>query len=208
VFVTRDELQFPPCETLLWKAAPTAPTSIRVVRHDRLSVKLRQDKWPSWSGNPADVGSNYYEGGRRHLISASSRSLPWRNLSTGLGLSLTFVMAVPIGAPQTKGGQVSAGAARKPPETERALRSNVQSGRLDDFVGQTSLTIAPMLTISIVPLGYVSTWIQANAPIKRAREMVDILRRADAEGLNPEDYDGPGWVERFAQLESSDSPRG
>jgi L,D-transpeptidase YcbB len=42
-------------------------------------------------------------------------------------------MAVPIGAPQTKGGQVSAGAARKPPETERALRSNVQSGRLDDL---------------------------------------------------------------------------
>jgi hypothetical protein len=72
---------------------------------------------------PADVGSNYYEGGSRHLISASSRSLPWRNLSIGLGLSLTFVMAVPIGAAQTKGGQVSAGAARKPPETERALRS-------------------------------------------------------------------------------------
>ena len=38
--------------------------------------------------------------------------------------------------------------------------------------------------------------------------MVDILRRADPEGLNPEDYDGPGWVERFAQLESSDSPEG
>jgi murein L,D-transpeptidase YcbB/YkuD len=36
--------------------------------------------------------------------------------------------------------------------------------------------------------------------------MVEILRRADAEGLNPEDYDGPRWAERFAHLESSHSP--
>jgi murein L,D-transpeptidase YcbB/YkuD len=52
------------------------------------------------------------------------------------------------------------------------------------------------------------TLIHANAPTKRVREMVEILRRADAEGLNPEVYDGPRWVERFAQLESSHSPEG
>jgi hypothetical protein len=64
----------------------------------------------------------------RHLISASSRSLPWRNLFLAFGSWLIFVMALPIGAAQTKSGQGIAGAARELPETERALRSNGSIG--------------------------------------------------------------------------------
>jgi L,D-transpeptidase YcbB len=56
------------------------------------------------------------------------------------------------------------------------------------------------------PSGYALTWIQGDAPTKRAREVVEILRKAAAEGLNPEDYDGPRWSERFAHLESAHSP--
>jgi len=142
------------------------------------------------------------------LISASSRSLPWRNLSVAFWLWLTFVIAVPIGAAQTKGGHGGAGAVQKLPETERALRANVQSGRLDDLRWPDFSDYRADVANFYRPSGYALTWIQGNAPTKRAREMVEILRRADAEGLNPEDYDGSRWVERFAHLESSHSPQG
>jgi len=139
------------------------------------------------------------------VISASSRSLPWRNLSIGPGLCLTFVVAVPIGPAQTKDGQASAGAAQKLPETGKALRSNVQSGRLDDLRWPDFSDYRADVDNLYRPSGYALTWIQGDAPTKRAREMVEMLRRADAEGLNPEDYDGPRWAERFARLETSHS---
>jgi len=148
------------------------------------------------------------EAGGDTLISAGSRSLPWRNLSVAFWLWLTFVIAVPIGAAQTKGGHGGAGAAQKLPETERALRANVQSGRLDDLRWPDFSDYRADVDNFYRPSGYALTWIQGNAPTKRAREMVEILRRADTEGLNPEDYDGARWVERFAHLESSHSPEG
>ena len=148
------------------------------------------------------------EAGGDTLISAGSRSLPWRNLSVAFWLWLTFVIAVPIGAAQKKGGHGGAGAAQKLPETERALRANVQSGRLDDLRWPDFSDYRADVDNFYRPSGYALTWIQGNAPTKRAREMVEILRRADTEGLNPEDYDGARWVERFAHLESSHSPEG
>ncbi len=142
------------------------------------------------------------------MISAGSRSLPGRNLSVAFWLWLTFVTAVPIGAAQTKGGLGGAGAVQKLPETERALRANVQSGRLDDLRWPNFSDYRAHVDNFYRPSGYALTWIKGNAPTKRAREMVEILRRSDAEGLNPEDYDGHRWVERFAHLESSHSPEG
>ena len=139
------------------------------------------------------------------MISASSLSLPWRNLSIGLGLWLTLVIAIPIGTAKTKGGQGSGRAAQKLPETEGALRSSVQSGRLDDLRWPDFSDYRADVDNFYRPSGYALTWIQGDAPTKRAREMVEMLRRADAEGLNPEDYDGPQWAERFARLEASHS---
>jgi len=139
------------------------------------------------------------------LISASSLSLPWRNLSIGLGLWLTLVIAIPMGTAKTKGGQGSGRAAQKLPETEGALRSSVQSGRLDDLRWPDFSDYRADVDNFYRPSGYALTWIQGDAPTKRAREMVEMLRRADAEGLNPEDYDGPRWAERFARLETSHS---
>jgi hypothetical protein len=85
------------------------------------------------------------------LISASSRSSPWHNLSIGFPFWLTFVMAVPIVAAQTKAGLGSTGAAEKLPETERARYDRTFSRvAWTTCAGQTSLIIAPMLTIFIV----------------------------------------------------------
>jgi L,D-transpeptidase YcbB len=44
-------------------------------------------------------------------------------------------------------------------------------------------------------------WIKEGKPTSRAREMVETLLRADREGLNPDDYDGPRWGGRFDHQE-------
>lgn len=49
-------------------------------------------------------------------------------------------------------------------------------------------------------------WIEHSRPTARAREMIDLLSHADTEGLNPEDYDGPRWSIRLAELAAPHSP--
>jgi L,D-transpeptidase YcbB len=45
-------------------------------------------------------------------------------------------------------------------------------------------------------------WIEQGKPNSRALEMIQILLRADGEGLNPEDYYGPRWADQMARLGS------
>jgi len=43
-------------------------------------------------------------------------------------------------------------------------------------------------------------WLRDGSPTPQARALAEILRTADAQGLEPDDYDGPLWGERFSQL--------
>ena len=44
-------------------------------------------------------------------------------------------------------------------------------------------------------------WIDESRPTSQALSMIQLLRRSDGEGLNPEDYDGPRWDSRISALE-------
>jgi murein L,D-transpeptidase YcbB/YkuD len=53
---------------------------------------------------------------------------------------------------------------------------------------------------------YQSAWIRKSAPSPQALAVIDVLRHADEEGLNAEDYDGPRWPERLKSLQGDHSP--
>jgi murein L,D-transpeptidase YcbB/YkuD len=45
-----------------------------------------------------------------------------------------------------------------------------------------------------------------NEPTQQAQTLIDVLKQADAKGLNAEDYDGSRWTDRLARLRQSPSP--
>ncbi len=51
------------------------------------------------------------------------------------------------------------------------------------------------------PSGYAPAWIRDSRPTPQALAIIDILKQADRQGLDPEDYDGSRWNNRLARLE-------
>src|ERR1700756_4998855 len=84
-----------------------------------------------------------------------------------------------------------------------SLRSIVQSGRLDELRWPNFSDFRSQVDTFYRSSSYSMAWIQNGKPSARAREMIDILQHADAEGLRPEDYDAPRWPDRLAHLDGS-----
>lgn len=53
-------------------------------------------------------------------------------------------------------------------------------------------------------IGYTLAWVRDGAPTPQARTVTQALADAASKGLNPEDYDGPRWAARLANLTPSD----
>ena len=51
-------------------------------------------------------------------------------------------------------------------------------------------------------------WMHESRPTSQAIAIVQLLKNASNEGLNPEDYDGPRWESRVNALQQSALPRG
>lgn len=85
--------------------------------------------------------------------------------------------------------------------SESAVRSIVQSGRLDDLRWPVFSDFRTDVDAFYRPSGYALVWSREGKVTDRAHEMIEVLSQADREGLNSEDYDGPRWATRIAQLE-------
>ena len=48
-------------------------------------------------------------------------------------------------------------------------------------------------------------WVRESRPTPQALAMIELLKAADEEGLDPEDYDGPHWDKCIASMEGSTS---
>jgi L,D-transpeptidase YcbB len=56
------------------------------------------------------------------------------------------------------------------------------------------------------PSGYTPAWIRDGRPTSQALAIIELLKHADSQGLEPEDYDGSRWTDRLDRLKmSSDS---
>jgi len=51
--------------------------------------------------------------------------------------------------------------------------------------------------------GYGLAWTRDGAPTRQAAAIIEVLRRADSKGLDPEDYDGPRWAARLDHLHNA-----
>jgi len=56
------------------------------------------------------------------------------------------------------------------------------------------------------PTGYAFAWIRDGMLTSQGNALMEVLRGADAKGLNSEDYDGPRWANRLARLHNADDP--
>ena len=50
------------------------------------------------------------------------------------------------------------------------------------------------------PASYILAWIRGGIVTDQAKAVIEILKGADAKGLNSEDYDGSRWADRLARL--------
>jgi murein L,D-transpeptidase YcbB/YkuD len=50
------------------------------------------------------------------------------------------------------------------------------------------------------PLGYTPAWIRDGQPTPQALAIINLLKQADTQGLDPEDYDGSRWADRTARV--------
>ena len=53
---------------------------------------------------------------------------------------------------------------------------------------------------------YAPAWLNNDEPTQQAQTLIEVLKQADAKGLNAEDYDGSRWTDRLARLHQSPSP--
>lgn len=83
---------------------------------------------------------------------------------------------------------------------ESELRSLAVSGTLADLRWQEFSDYKARVQAFYEPTGYVPAWIESGRPSAPARAIAAILEDAAAKGLDPEDYDGSRWPNRFAAL--------
>jgi murein L,D-transpeptidase YcbB/YkuD len=53
------------------------------------------------------------------------------------------------------------------------------------------------------PAGYSPAWIRDGQPTPQALAIIEVLKQADSQGLDPEDYDASRWTDRLGRLQKS-----
>jgi murein L,D-transpeptidase YcbB/YkuD len=85
------------------------------------------------------------------------------------------------------------------------LRSIASAGQLPELRWPTFSDYRQHVQMFYQGLDYTPAWIRNGQPTPQALTIVGILKAADSEGLDPEDYDGSRWADRIARLQG---PRG
>jgi murein L,D-transpeptidase YcbB/YkuD len=78
------------------------------------------------------------------------------------------------------------------------LRALVASGRLEDLRWPNFSDYRQHVENFYRPANYAFAWIRDGQPIAAAHSVIEVLQRADNEGLNSEDYDGAKWAGRHS----------
>jgi len=80
------------------------------------------------------------------------------------------------------------------------LRQIVQSGRLTDLRWPDFSDYRKHVENFYGGAGYGLAWLRDGQPTPQARAIIEVLKQADQNGLNAEDYDGSRWTERLTRL--------
>jgi murein L,D-transpeptidase YcbB/YkuD len=91
-------------------------------------------------------------------------------------------------------------------EFAATLRQIAAAGQLSDLRWPDFSDYRTHVTNFYDAANYAPAWLHNNEPTQQAQTLIDVLKQADAKGLNAEDYDGSRWTDRLARLRQSPSP--
>jgi len=118
-------------------------------------------------------------------------------------LLLTVGCLVAVAA--APGSQVAA-TADASSEFATTLRQIAAAGQLSDLRWPDFSDYRIHVTNFYEASNYAPAWLNNNEPTQQAQTLIEVLKQADAKGLNAEDYDGSRWTDRLARLRQSPSP--
>ena len=118
-------------------------------------------------------------------------------------LLLTVGCLVAVAA--ARGSQVAA-TADASSEFATTLRQIAAAGQLSDLRWPDFSDYRIHVTNFYEASNYAPAWLNNNEPTQQAQTLIEVLKQADAKGLNAEDYDGSRWTDRLARLRQSPSP--
>ncbi|MGO4879836.1 MAG: L,D-transpeptidase family protein [Bryobacteraceae bacterium] len=99
-----------------------------------------------------------------------------------------------------------AAAAAQPGDVSDSLRAIASSGHLAELRWPDFSDYRVHVTNFYQPTGYAPAWIRDDQPTPQALAIVEILKQADSQGLDPEDYDASRWAARLAALQKPHTP--
>ena len=126
----------------------------------------------------------------------------WATKSKPL-LLLTMSCLVAVAAPF--GSQV-APTADASSEFTATLRQIAATGQLADLRWPDFSDYRIHVTNFYEAANFAPAWLNNDEPTQQAQTLIEVLKQADAKGLNAEDYDGSRWTDRLARLHQSPSP--
>lgn len=87
------------------------------------------------------------------------------------------------------------------------IQNLVTSGNLECMNWPNFSDYRTLLQEFYAPTGYAPAWVQGAQPIPQALALIEVFRKADKKGLDPEDYDASRWKERILALRGWSSAR-
>jgi len=105
-----------------------------------------------------------------------------------------------FGAPSLPPGQATMSAPVGPADASEHLRAIVAAGRLADLRWPNFSDYRGHLENFYRPNSYGLAWLRAGQPTPQAQAIIEVLKQADQNGLDAEDYDGSRWSERLTHL--------
>jgi L,D-transpeptidase YcbB len=100
-------------------------------------------------------------------------------------------------------GTFAGSAVAQPSDVSAQLRGIASAGQLPELRWPNFSDYREHVQNFYQPSDYAPAWIRAGQPTPQALTIINVLKQAAVQGLDPEDYDGSRWADRLARMQSS-----
>lgn len=87
------------------------------------------------------------------------------------------------------------------PSVSSELRGMASAGQLPELRWPNFSDYREQVQNFYRPSGYTPAWVRGGRPTPQALAIVELLKQADSQGVDCEDYDGSRWADRLARLQ-------
>lgn len=82
------------------------------------------------------------------------------------------------------------------------LRGIASAGQLPELRWPTFSDYREHVQNFYQPSDFTPAWVRNGQPTPQALAIINLLKQADLQGLDPEDYDGSRWADRLARMQN------